>query len=135
MTDEGRGPILVIDDDSEFRGTVAEALRSAGYRVVEAEDGSAALHLLVDSARVLPKLIILDMVIPAMSGWEFLTILKTYVNFSRIPVVIMSGVNPNPHTVERGAVGAWLRKPYKLDELIALVNEHVPRLPAAEQDE
>lgn len=124
MSTASHRPILVIDDDADLRGALAHALRADGIDVVEAENGSVALHLMVDSERVVPSLIVLDMVMPAMSGWEFLTILKRYVRFTSIPIIIVSGVQPNPITVDRGAVAAWVHKPYELAQLVALVKRH-----------
>lgn len=65
--------ILVIDDDNELRGVLAEALSEAGFAVETAENGKVGLSKALD---IKPNVILLDLVMPVMDGWEFLERLR-----------------------------------------------------------
>lgn len=113
-------PILVVDDDSAQRDGYRELLQDEGYVVIEAADGRQALHYLVDETQTTPCLILLDLTMPIMDGWEFLAILKSYVRLHAIPVVLISGEEPRLDPVRHGTIAAHLRKPYDVDELLRL---------------
>ena len=110
------GLILVVDDEAGIRMVVREILEDEGFEVVEAHDGLAALHQLTTCQ---PALILLDLNMPRMSGWDLQAQLQA--QHSPIPVVFMTAGHQAQHEAERhGAVGA-LSKPFDLDDLLRTV--------------
>lgn len=84
--------VLVVDDAEEMREMVAAILESHGYCVREAENGRDAIAYLRGAAR-LPALVLLDLEMPVMDGWELLHRLRRCGRWSEIPVLVMSGVD------------------------------------------
>jgi CheY-like chemotaxis protein len=116
------GVVLVVDDYVESRGAVHDLLEDNGYDVVEASNGQEALNFLVSNAVPDVQLIVLDLQMPIMNGWKFLTLLDSYFRLSTIPVVVVSAHPELPRqSAHRNVVGC-LKVPYRIDELLALVN-------------
>jgi len=107
-----RANVLVVDDDEAIREIMAEVLRDDGYDVVCAENGDQAM-LEIRKERT-PDLVLLDLMMPVLSGWEVLEQLQANETLSRIPVVVVSAMN---------APGAreHLPKPIDLQQLLATV--------------
>ncbi len=107
-----RPSVLVVDDDEAIRDVVAEVLRDEGYEVVCAENGVQALRELHKERH--PDVVLLDLMMPVMSGWEVLEQLQADRELSRIPVVVVSAMH---------APGAreHLAKPIDLERLLATV--------------
>jgi two-component system, chemotaxis family, chemotaxis protein CheY len=80
--------ILVVDDDADLRETLQLLLDDSGYRVTAAASGQAALDLLKAGAR--PSMILLDLMMPGMNGWQFLERARADSILDSIPVVIMT---------------------------------------------
>jgi len=80
--------ILVVDDDADLRQTLQLLLNDSGYRVTAAANGRAALDQLLAGAR--PDLILLDLMMPEMNGWQFLERASADPRLASIPVVIMT---------------------------------------------
>lgn len=112
--------ILVVEDNPGERMTLRALLEDEGYAVAEAATGQAALHYVVSSAEE-PWLILLDLEVAAMSGWELVAILKSYTRLARIPIVAMSEEEPHPETVARGTIARFLKKPVGRDALLELL--------------
>ena len=115
---KGNGTVLVVDDDDDIRDFMEIALREAGYRVLSADNGSTALHLLAQSPS---DLILLDMRMPVMDGWTFA---RTYRErpWPHAPIVAISaGDEARRRAAEIGAA-AYLSKPFGLGELTRLVD-------------
>ena len=106
--------ILVIDDDSDIREVVGEALEFAGYEVATAREGREGLAL-CRSFR--PTLILLDLMMPGMSGWEFRAAQLADAGLAGIPVVVVTALGQDPDI----QVAAVLAKPFRLDDLLAHV--------------
>jgi CheY-like chemotaxis protein len=113
--------VLVVDDHTDTREFVCELLRSEGYSVADAENGEIALELLVADFEREPCLIILDLEMPVMTGWEFLVVIRDHHRLSHIPVLITSGSKVRLDELPRSSVVGFLRKPYALDEFLAKV--------------
>lgn len=113
-------PVLVVDDDLGQQELIAGLLSEHGYRVLVANDGKRALELLAVER---PRLILLDLIMPVMTGYEFLRHLWAMDEYQDIPVVVISGAHvPNP-----GGVVGFLRKPLHAAELLAVVARQAPR--------
>jgi CheY-like chemotaxis protein len=117
-------PVLVVDDDAEHRRVCREWLEDEGYTVVQAADGKEALDYVIDRRNILPCLIVLDLSMPLVTGWEFLAITKSYVRLASIPVVLISAHEPKLDPLRHGTITAFLRKPYDGMHLLALVAKH-----------
>jgi CheY-like chemotaxis protein len=118
-------PVLLIDDDADVLEAHAEALRGAGFSVHEARNGGEAFRLL-STVKERPLLVILDLHMPRMDGFEFLEQLKTFPSAGHVRVLVLSG-DPNVGAADHypGVVGV-LSKPIQLSELLARVRaEHV----------
>jgi CheY-like chemotaxis protein len=83
--------VLVVDDDDDFRGVMRQQLSHAGYVVLDARDGSSALHVARTSK---PDVITLDLMMPGLDGWTFIEKLRQEEGLARIPIVVVSGA-PN----------------------------------------
>ena len=115
--------ILVVDDDDSMRELIRIQLQSAGYEVTTAADAIAAGYLVLKSA---PDLILSDVSMPHMDGFEFIAALKADKTLPPIPVIFLTSMEDGDHRgKELGAVG-YLTKPVRADRLLALVAQHVP---------
>jgi CheY-like chemotaxis protein len=108
-------PILVVDDDAVIRDILVGLLEDEGYLVLEAANGRSALDL---TARR-PGLILLDLQMPIMDGWTFLTRLSE--EGAPAPVVTMSAAHGRGRGTNEPPVVAHLAKPFDLDDVLALV--------------
>jgi CheY-like chemotaxis protein len=116
------GRVLVIDDYDDARSSVRDALEEQGYGVVEAAHGQEALHFLVSNAAPAVSLIVLDLQMPVMDGWQFLKLLSSYIGLRRIPVLILSAHPPQLQDTDHQAVVGVLHKPYEMPQLLAMVS-------------
>lgn len=124
MTEPTNGgmPVLVVDDDSDIREAMVEILEAAKYPVVSAADGQEALTLLAGG--LVPGLILLDLMMPVVDGFEVLARMSKQPSFARIPVVALSASRDISKALNAGAV-AVLSKPYELTALRELVRLHL----------
>lgn len=106
--------ILVIDDDSDIREVVGEALQFAGYEVTTARDGREGL---IQARSFRPTLILLDLMMPGMSGWEFRAAQLRDAALKAIPVVVVTALGTDPDI----QVEAVLAKPFRLEDLLVRV--------------
>ena len=115
------GPILVVDDYADARATLREMLEGLGQEVVEAGNGQEAFDFLVFHPEVRVQLILLDLDMPRMTGWELLVLLKSYVRFASIPVLVVSRhvayLRPKDHRMING----YIEAPSEMPQLRALV--------------
>src|SRR5271156_64316 len=109
-------PVLVVDDDPDIRETLRFVLEDAGYPVYSAENGKEALAILA-TAEKLPGLILLDLMMPVMSGDEMLKALKQVKALAQIPVTIV----PAPGAPMPPLATGMLKKPVDLDVLLRIV--------------
>lgn len=120
---EDMGSILVVDDDGDSRDAVARYLSKAGYAVRSARNGREAL---VAVATTVPDVIILDARMPEMSGLEFLQVIRSYLRWSTVPVVLLTGFDQGAH-IDRArdfGVGCiFLKASFQLADLLACVNQ------------
>lgn len=120
--DGHRKRVLLVDDDEGFRSIVAELLEGFGYEVLAAENGLEALDLLHGGAS--PCVILLDLMMPKMNGWELLDRMRREPALAQIPVAVLSGVDDLRAKVAALGVSASLRKPVDLDTLLGVIERH-----------
>ena len=106
--------VLVVEDDDDIRALVRETLEDQGYEVETATNGRVALDKV---RRCPPDAIVLDIMMPVMDGWEFLTARRTFSAEWRCPVLVMSAVGGWSMARELGAAD-FLAKPFSLDVLV-----------------
>lgn len=112
--------VLVVDDDDNLRFMLQLIFEDAGYEVVGVADGAQALSFL-RSARAQPCVILLDLNMPTMTGWEFRTEQLQDMLLSEIPVVVISAdrsVEQAPFSID---AQHYFRKPFQFPELLAAV--------------
>jgi two-component system, cell cycle response regulator DivK len=119
--------VLVIDDSDDTREMYAVALRLDGFTVEEARDGQEALHKAVE---LLPDIIITDLVMPVIDGWETIQRLKADERTQRIPIIACSGEEAPSGTHDCRA-DVLLPKPCPLDLLLIEVRQLLRRDAAA----
>jgi CheY-like chemotaxis protein len=120
-------PVLVVEDNAEVRQALVALLEGEGYRVVEATDGVSALRLL-RTGEVQPCLIVLDLMMPRMSGWDFRREQSNDRRFAAIPVVVLSA-DPLASQAERIGAAAVLPKPADPERFLELIGRHCARSP------
>src|ERR1700730_8790642 len=106
--------ILYVEDDAARREASSELLREEGFRVAEVGDGAAALAYLGQGHR--PSLVILDLQMPVMGGYEFIARLRNDPNLAETPVFVVSAFALSGPAGPDGVV-ASLSKPFKIEEL------------------
>jgi CheY-like chemotaxis protein len=116
--------VLVVEDHESSAEGYAQLLSGAGYRVVRAKNGYEAL---VEVARAAPSIILLDLKLPKLDGWDLLPRLKADAPISSVPIVVITGDSlPTHHemALSRGAV-AVLSKPIDPAQLLAIIRDHL----------
>jgi DNA-binding response OmpR family regulator/DNA-binding CsgD family transcriptional regulator len=119
-----RDTVLVVDDTPETLGFLTDTLDHAGFTVLIATDGIGALDL-VD--QITPDLVLMDAVMPGMSGFEACRKLKQEKLLSHLPIIFMTGLSETEHVVEGLAAGGvdYVTKPIVIDELLARIRVHL----------
>jgi CheY-like chemotaxis protein len=112
--------ILVVDDDQDLRELMSDVLVTEGYKVASAKDGAEALALLREQPDV--SLIFLDLMMPVVSGYEFLQTREADPRLSKIPVVVMSACWEGNEQMTGSA--EFLRKPLRVGTILAMASRH-----------
>jgi CheY-like chemotaxis protein len=114
--------VLVVEDDSDIRESVVEILADEGYDVSAAGDGRQALELLRSSAPR-PDLILLDLMMPVMNGFQFREEQLKDPELARIPVLVVTAdANARAKAEALGAAG-FVQKPLKIQPLLDIIEE------------
>ena len=122
MPPNPRWDVLIVDDDPDIRDAVGECLRYEGYDVHSAADGRDALNRLEFGLK--PDVILLDLMMPKLNGFDVLQALQSRPDWKRIPVVVVSANRCYQADDLAGAVSI-LRKPVNVDRLIEAVQQAV----------
>jgi len=111
------GDVLIVEDDPDLLSLVAMILRDAGYDVAAAEDGLQALARIEER---MPGVILLDMRMPVMNGWEFAREYRA--RFARAaPIVVVTAAEDARARAQEIGADAWLEKPFDLDDVVRTV--------------
>jgi class 3 adenylate cyclase len=121
---ESSGRVLVVDDIEENLRVLSETLTQAGFHPLQARSGERALQI---AAKALPDLILLDIRMPGMDGFETIRRLKGDPVTADIPVIFISALNQIEDKVEGFRSGAvdYVSKPFQKEEVIARVDTHL----------
>ncbi len=121
-TDTEVTKILVADDDLEILALVARHLSALPAQIVEASDGEEALRI---AKREKPNVVVLDVMMPGMSGWEVCRAIREDESLARTGVIMLTGIGERLNEMTSPLYGAddFLDKPFELDDLEAKVRE------------
>lgn len=114
--------ILVVDDEEHVVAAIVTNLQLEGYEVIPAYNGTEALELVREEK---PDLVVLDVMMPEMNGWEVLQSLKTDPATEDLPVIMLTALSQD-RDIERGwelEANAYLTKPFDPAKLIRIVRE------------
>jgi CheY-like chemotaxis protein len=115
------GEVLLIEDDEEIRTALEDALQSEGYHVIAARNGAEGLLALESSAGV--SLVLVDLMMPVMNGYEFIGHVRENEDFRSIPLIVVSA-NAERRRIE-GADGV-IHKPFDLERLFDSIRKVRP---------
>ena len=119
LADVEKKRVLVIDDDLPLRGMLAAALRQHGFQVLLAGDGAEGQRALTIHH---PDIVLLDLAMPDVNGWDFLQRLQETGHLGKVPIVVVSAhVRVEPQALLQMGVSAILPKPFNLNELIEVI--------------
>ena len=115
--------ILVVDDQRDIRDMLTALLEDSGYSVATAANGRVALDYLRESAE-LPRLILLDIAMPVMTGWDFLREQQRDDRLASIPVIIMTARGHFDNEGHDVFAADYIHKPTELQTLLAVIEHH-----------
>ena len=115
----GAARILVVEDDRDIRDSVVEVLEAAGYDVSAAADGREALRVLDAGPR--PDVILLDLMMPNMNGFEFREAQLANPAHASIPIAVLTADADAKLKAQQLQASGWVRKPIKIEPLLDLV--------------
>ena len=126
MAKDGKTVILVADDEPSMLAIVASHLRAKGYMVLEASDGDQAWELAHEH---LPDLVVLDVMMPGMSGWEVCRKIREAVSLAHTGVVMLTGIGENLNEMTSPLYGAdgYVDKPFEFPQLDKRIQEALER--------
>lgn len=122
MNPEQTCPVLVVEDDEDIREDLAYLIHADGHAVVTAAHGAEALARLAEGQK--PCIILLDLMMPVMDGWQFREELRNRAELDDVPIVVLSGVADIDDAARRLDAIDYLSKPVDLEKLAKLVETH-----------
>lgn len=128
----GKSKILVVDDEERLRKLVNDFLTKSGYEVIEAPDGKAALDIFFEIKDI--SLILLDVMMPKMDGWETLKEIRQY---SQVPIIMLTARSEERDELQGFNLGVdeYITKPFSPKVLVARVDAVLRRLSGGEKEE
>jgi two-component system, OmpR family, response regulator CpxR len=120
-----RKTILLVEDDLDVRDLLQDFLEERGYDVIPAETGKQALDFLTMDPQSPPDVVILDLMMPIMTGWQVLERIRSEPRLAEIPVVVLTAVHRDKPT---GAT-ALFRKPFRVEALFETIRSFLEGAP------
>jgi CheY-like chemotaxis protein len=113
--------VLVVDDDRDVRESIRDLIEDAGYEAIAVRHGGEAQEFLLRNPR--PAIVLLDLMMPNMNGWQFLSWLQAQDDLEDLPVIVMSAAPEHGLALARTTrkLQGWLRKPFEPKKLIETV--------------
>lgn len=125
---QGSHVVLVVDDDPDILEALSEILEAEGFEIRRARNGKEALERLEPDP---PQLILLDLMMPVMDGWEFAQRMRQRPSVAGIPLIVLSADrNVGSKATDIGAVG-HLAKPFELNDLLDMVRRSLSQAQAS----
>jgi two-component system response regulator CpxR len=109
--------ILLAEDDLDIRDILQELLEENGYDVIPARTGKQALDFLSMDPRSPPHIVILDLMMPIVTGWQVLEVLQRDPAYAKVSVVVVTAASQDRPT----GVAAFIRKPFRIEALLETV--------------
>jgi twitching motility two-component system response regulator PilG len=124
LQDKIRRKILVVEDSSTIRKVISITLSQKGYEITEAEDGLEALSRLSEAK---PDLILLDIILPKMDGYQILSIIRENPEYKNIPVIMLTSKDGIINKVKGKVAGssAYLTKPFDPAKLVETIERYI----------
>ena len=113
--------ILIVEDDPDILFAMSMLLEGEGYIIQKAGNGALAMDLLDEHG--LPDLILLDMMMPVMDGWQFARKFREKFQ-TLLPIVIMSAAADAEERAQAIGADAWIGKPFMMEELLPILRKH-----------
>lgn len=115
--------ILIIDDSLTVRAVAETGLRRVGYTCLSFADGASALRWLRQAAPCVPRLLLLDLGLPGMDGYQIARLLRSNPFWNEMAIVMLTGHDRATDRVKGHLVGArmYLTKPFRIEHLVAVV--------------
>ena len=117
---ESQCPVLIVEDDEDLRDMMAQMLTIEGFAAATVANGREALDYLHGTTK--PHVILLDLMMPVMDGWEFRRRQQADPELAPVPVIVLSALDPVRAAPVDAA--AFLKKPLDFDRLLELVRSH-----------
>lgn len=119
--------VLVIEDQEDNRRIIRDLLTSVGYELIEAETGEEGLDL---ARRYQPNLILMDVLLPGLSGYDTTRLIKGDPNLRHIPIIAVTSyaLSGDDTAAFEAGCDAYVTKPFRPRELLAKIREFLPRL-------
>jgi CheY-like chemotaxis protein len=114
--------ILIIEDDINMQEALAIILEDEGFNVMRADNGKEALELLEKEQK--PGLILLDMVMPVMNGWEFADQYRKRYS-DRAPIIVISGAADVGQRAREVQANDFIAKPYVINDMLQMVGNYI----------
>lgn len=116
--------VLIVDDEEFFRALVGNGFEREGFAVLQADNGQDAVEI---ASTELPELILLDLVMPRLLGFEVCQMLRKDERFTNTAIIIMSAKSYKPDMDKAAELGAdgYIVKPFDFPDLMTLVREHM----------
>jgi CheY-like chemotaxis protein len=116
-----RGAVLIVEDDPDLREAYGQILLDGGWSIVPAADGIEALRALEDGHR--PCVVLLDLRMPQMDGWELSKRIHRHREWRSVPIVVLAAHYRVADEAQRLGAREWLLKPVGADRLLEVVEE------------
>jgi CheY-like chemotaxis protein len=113
--------VLVVDDDQDIRDALVEILADEGHVAVGKANGAEALDWLRQGH--VPDVVLLDLMMPVMNGWDFAAAVQREPRWARLPLVVLSGGGDLSTQAEALKATAFLVKPIRLDTLLSTIDD------------
>ncbi|MDD1777293.1 MAG: response regulator [Candidatus Helarchaeota archaeon] len=114
--------ILVVDDEPDLLKVVTFRLKKIGYDIIEATDGQKAIALIQEHR---PDLILLDLRLPVIDGWEVCRRVKSDDQLKHIPIVLLTASAHNLEMTKELKAEDFLVKPFEPEELLAIIKKYI----------
>ena len=115
--------ILIVDDDQAISALLHHLLEREGFKVKAVFDGLAAKEYIM-SSKVRPALVLLEMMLPSINGYDLLEQIRATSAWAEVPVVVLSSISEENEIVRALKLGAndYITKPFRVNELLARIN-------------
>ncbi len=116
--------VLIVDDEDFFRGLVANGFEREGFTVLQADNGEDAVQV---AGTEVPDLILLDLMMPRLLGFEVCRMLRQDIRFSSTTIIVMSAKSYKPDIDKATELGAdaYVVKPFELSDIVKVAREHM----------